>query len=233
MGMSWAISGTIGGTGSSTGCTISSTAASTDSCTGYFDYNLAVTIPQAASSPPANSRWQSSAACSFTQTTGGNMNNCNSYKQWTNQFDYSVTGGGSLTPPVITYAYLGSAGTQTTLTTTLTSIWMDSGSSCSVTNPTTGSTSTERWDTLTSCPTASGGGGSTTFAYYHQYLQTLSYSIAGTPAGSGYSAPSYTATQFGTSTPQTLTTSATGYWYDDGASWSVSPNPLSDRKSVV
>ena len=231
MGMSWAISGTIGGTGSSTGCTISSTAASTDSCTGYFDYNLAVTIPQAASSPPANSRWQSSAACSFTQTTGGNMNNCSSYKQWTNQFDYSVTGGGSPTAPVIIYTYLGSAGTQTTLTTTLTSVWMDSGSSCSVTNPTTGSTSTERWDTLTSCPTASGGGGSTTFDYYHQYLQTLSYSITGTPAGSGYSAPSYTATQFGTSTPQTLTTSATGYWYDDGASWSVSPNPLSGSSS--
>ena len=79
--MSWAVTGTVGGVGSSTVCTISSTAATTDSCTAYADYDLGVTIPQAASSPPSGTRWQSSAACTFTQTTGGNTNNCNSYKQ--------------------------------------------------------------------------------------------------------------------------------------------------------
>ena len=85
-GMSWTVTGTVGGTGSSTVCTISSTAAATDSCTGYADYDLGVTIPQAASSPPANSRWQSSAACTSTLTSGGNTENCNSYKQLTNTY---------------------------------------------------------------------------------------------------------------------------------------------------
>ena len=55
--------GTVRGYGSSTVCTISSTAAATDSCSGYADYDLGVTVPQAASSPPANTRWRSSAAC--------------------------------------------------------------------------------------------------------------------------------------------------------------------------
>ena len=79
--MSWVVTGTVGGVGSTTVCTISSTAAATDSCSGYADYDLGVTIPQAVTSPPSGTRWQSSAACTFTQTTGGNTNNCNSYKQ--------------------------------------------------------------------------------------------------------------------------------------------------------
>ena len=84
--MSWTVTGTVQGVGGSTVCTISSTAAATDSCAGYSDYNLIVTIPQAASSPPANMRWQSSAACTFTPTTGGNTENCNSYKQLDNTY---------------------------------------------------------------------------------------------------------------------------------------------------
>jgi hypothetical protein len=51
---------------------------------------------------------------------------------------------------------------------------------------------------------------------------TLSYSVTG---GSGYSAPTFSANAFGVSAPQTLTTTATGYWFDAGASWTVT-NPL-------
>ena len=93
-GMSWAItcsySDTSGGT-----CTINSVSASSVSYKFWTNYNVITTIPQAASSPPASSRWQSSAACSNTPTTGGNTYNCNSYQQWSNQYAYSVIPSGS------------------------------------------------------------------------------------------------------------------------------------------
>ncbi len=56
-----------------------------------------------------------------------------------------------------------------------------------------------------------------------QYQLTLSYSVS--DGGSGYSAPSFTANQFGSPYGQTLTTSATGYWFDAGSSWTET-NPL-------
>ncbi len=56
-----------------------------------------------------------------------------------------------------------------------------------------------------------------------QYQLTLSYSVS--DGGSGYSAPSFTANQFGSLYGQTLTTSAAGYWFDAGSSWTET-NPL-------
>jgi hypothetical protein len=52
---------------------------------------------------------------------------------------------------------------------------------------------------------------------------TLSYAVVG--GGLGYSAPTFTTYQFGSSISQVLTTTATGYWFDAASSWSV-PNPL-------
>jgi len=150
------------------------------------------------------------------------------------EMDYAVIGGGSgYTAPTLTYTKAGSGGQTLVLTTSAQAVYIDPGTTYSVTNPLSGSTSSERWSTTSASGTSAIGGSASTitFTYYNQYLQTLSYSITGTPAGSGYSAPSYTAKQFGASTPQTLTTSATGYWYDAGSSWSVTPNPLSGSTS--
>ena len=59
--------------------------------------------------------------------------------------------------------------------------------------------------------------------YYHEFKITLSYSIigGGTPA-----APTFTANEYGSPVHQALTTTPTGYWFDDGSIWSVT-NPLS------
>jgi len=104
--------------------------------------------------------------------------------------------------------------------------------SCSITFTVPADTSTSRYrlnnagsasTTWSYATSASGVEEIHTNTVYYQYLQTLSYSVIG--GGSGYSAPSFTATQLGLSAPQTLTTSATGYWYDYGSSWSVT-NPL-------
>ena len=80
-----------------------------------------------------------------------------------------------------------------------------------------GSTSTEQWITPTFAGTSAAG--TFVYPYYHQYLQTLSYSVVngGTPTN-----PIFTATnQFGATQAQIVTTTATTYWVDAGTSWSV------------
>jgi len=145
------------------------------------------------------------------------------------QMRYAVNGGGSgYTAPTLTYAKAGAGGQTLVLTTSAQSAYIDPGTTYSVTNPLSGSTGSERWSTSTPSGTAAIGGGTVVFTYYHQYLQTLSYSISG---GGTPTAPTYAANQYGASAPQVLTTSATGYWYDSGGSWSVSPNPLSGSGS--
>ncbi len=142
---------------------------------------------------------------------------------------YSIVGGGAgYSAPVFHYVY-GGVSYNYTLTGTPTSKSVDVGSAWSVTvNPLTGSNASERWystGTLSGTVTTSF---SSVFIFYHQYLQTLSYSITG--SGSGYSGPTYTANRNGGSTPYTLTTTPTGCWYDYQASWAAT-NPLSGSNS--
>jgi len=81
-GMSWNVQGTVLGTASTTGCTISSSASTTDTCSAWFDYDLPVTIANIASTPPPNTAWITEGTASWTQTTGGNTNNANSWKEY-------------------------------------------------------------------------------------------------------------------------------------------------------
>ena len=141
------------------------------------------------------------------------------------QISYSINGGGSgYTAPTLTYTKAGVTGQTLVLTTSSQSVYIDLGTIYSVTNPLGGSTGIERWSTATASGTSAIGGGTVVFTYYHQYLQTLSYSISG---GGSPTGPTYTANQYGSSSPQSLTATGTGYWYDSGSTWSVSPNPLS------
>jgi len=155
---------------------------------------------------------------------------------WENNFphdtmtvSYSTPGGAGPTgAPTFKYVdETGNAATYT-LTNTPTALWVGRGkaSAWSVTpNPLVGSNSAERW---MSGQTLKGIAATETlnFAFYHQYLQTLYYSVAG---GGSPSAPSFTANQFGASASQVLTLASTGYWFDYdngyGTSWSVT-NPL-------
>ncbi|MBI3859940.1 MAG: hypothetical protein HY296_06875 [Thaumarchaeota archaeon] len=226
-GMSWAVSGTIGGSGSTTGCAISSTVAATDSCTAYFDYNLAVTIPQAASNPPSNSRWQSSAACSFTQTTGGNTDNCNSYKQWSNYWKYAVVGGVSATAPTLSCVEYGSTATLV-LATSDQAFYCDNGAPATATDPTVDSSGTHRFDDDGQSFSIVSGGGSNTFTYYEQYLYTLDYSVTG---GGSPAAPTLTSTQFGSAYNPTLTMNPVGHWLDLGATCAFT-NPTTGSTST-
>jgi hypothetical protein len=136
---------------------------------------------------------------------------------------YSIVGGGSPTAPVFHYVLNGAA-ESLTLSKTSTALLVDAGTTWSVTpNPLGGSSSSQRWY---SNQPLTGTASSTTlvFVFYRQILQTLSYSVRG--GGSGYSAPSFQANQFGSPFPVTLTKTAARYWFDYGSSWTVGPNPL-------
>jgi len=141
---------------------------------------------------------------------------------------YGVVGGsGSSTAPTLSYTQGGVAGTYT-LTTSAVNITADYGSSWSVTpNPLGGSGGSERWQ---SSEPLSGTVSNQTilFTFYHQYLESLSYNVVG--GGSGYPAPLFTAYQFGSPVPETLTTTPAAYWYDSGSSWTVT-NPLTGSSS--
>ena len=136
---------------------------------------------------------------------------------------YSVAGGGTPTAPVLHYV-LNGVSKKLTLKTVVTKVKADGGSSWSVTpntGPLTGSTSTERWD---SNQALSGSASTTTiiFVYYHQTLQTLSYTLKG---GGTPTAPNFQSSQFGSSASVQLTTTPTGSWFDVGMAWTVT-NPL-------
>jgi hypothetical protein len=142
---------------------------------------------------------------------------------------YGVVGGsGSSTAPTLNYMEGGVAETYT-LTTSAVEVAADYGSSWSVSpNPLGGSGGSERWQ---SSVALSGTVSNQTilFIFYHQYLESLSYNVVG--GGSGYPAPLFTAYQFGSPVPETLTTTTpAAYWYDSGSSWMVT-NPLSGSSS--
>ena len=146
-------------------------------------------------------------------------------------FNYQVSGGGSgYSAPSANYI---SNGQQLYVTASSTAtVWVDSGTTYTYsTNMLVGSGGSERWQTGSNAPTGTITSPVTINPiYYNQYLMTLSYSVS--DGGSGYSAPTFTANQLGFPYGQVLTTAATGYWFDAGSSWSVSPNPLTGSSST-
>jgi hypothetical protein len=116
--------GTQLGTSGQTICSITlPNGGGAQSCSGYADYSTAVVMGSATiGGAPANSQWERSGACSFTQTSGGNTDNCNFYKQLQNTYEVTPnaqsTWDGGLTAPTVVGTVLGSSG-QTVCSITL------------------------------------------------------------------------------------------------------------------
>ncbi|MGP8126108.1 MAG: beta strand repeat-containing protein, partial [Nitrososphaerales archaeon] len=182
------ITGTVGGTAGSTLCTITASGATSPAvCSvnpAYSNYNTAVNgFTNPLGGAGANSRWQASATCSFTPTTGGNTENCNYYKQWTNTFTFSPTAPTTWDAAftgTATGTYFGTAG-STICTATLTSgggaascsAYSDNGAT--VTFATISDGTNGRWQpTAASSPTAAitSGGATKTGSYYRQLQNT-------------------------------------------------------------
>ena len=112
------------------------------------------------------------------------------YNQYSFGLDYAVSGSGSgFSAPTLTATQFGASYTPT-LGTSSNTYWLDTGLSWSVTNPLTGSGSTEQWissqtisGSVTSSSPTTAGTGTLTFTYQNQYKQTATSSPA---TGSGY-----------------------------------------------
>jgi len=136
---------------------------------------------------------------------------------------FSVVGGGSgYSPPTLTYRFNGTVKT-TPLGATPTVYDLDSGSTWSVSSQLPGSGGTQRWQTGQATNGTAASGQSESVTYYHQYLETMSYSVGG--GGSGYSVPTLSGQEFGAAMSLPVGTSPTGYWLDSGTAYSAT-NPL-------
>jgi hypothetical protein len=161
-------------------------------------------------------------------------------EQVQNTFSASFIGGSTSGDSLVlkgTYLGAGSYNIATlTYNTWSASAWTDYNTAVTFPASTTLSGSTTRWAIVSAYSTAplTAGGASYPQVYYNQYLQTLSYAVIG---GGSPSAPTATGTQFGSVYVPSLTTAATGYWFDASGSITIStptgtneqwaPNPAS------
>ncbi len=104
------------------------------------------------------------------------------YEQINEEFSYNVTGGSTpyVEAPSISYVSLGTPTTSPVSGYAL-SIWLDSGSPWSLTNPLSGSTATERWYAPSGTAGTATAGGIQVVTYQHQFsvLITVSPSACG------------------------------------------------------
>jgi hypothetical protein len=131
-------------------------------------------------------------------------------------FNYQVSGGGSgYSAPSVTYYQSGSplsvtAGPSAT-------VWVDSGSTYTYTNPLSGSGSNERWQTNQASGTVSSQG-TINPTYYHQYKMTVTASPSGVIGGTF----SITYTQFGNVYTNQQQTTTWNSWADASTTATVS-----------
>jgi Thermopsin len=141
---------------------------------------------------------------------------------------YSIVGGGAgYSPPILTYRVNGTIQTAP-LGTTPTAYNVDPGSAWSVSLQLPGSSATERWQTAQAVNGSSSSAGPESITYYHQYLETVSYSVGG--GGSGYSAPALSGQEFGAAVSLPVGTSPASYWLDAATVYSAT-NPLAGSGS--
>ena len=149
------------------------------------------------------------------------------FHQYQTSFLYSVVNGAIPMAPTLTCKQEGNS-VALPLSTSPQSYWCDIGATASATNPAPGSTSTERWSNNNQGFAISGGGGTDTFTYYHQFLVTLSYSII---SGGSPSAPAINGTAFGNASPGTLPSSPSPFWLDSGSNLNFPASLLSSSGS--
>jgi hypothetical protein len=223
---SWSSQGTISVTGTVLGvsnqqiCGIAvSTGSGGFSCQGWSDYSTQATLGSLSLSN--TQRW-ATAQSSFSDTTGGNPHKSSYYLQVLENFAYSFVGTTTApSSPALQYTSFGNS-TTFPLLGSASSVWLDSGSSWSVPASLSGSTSSERWQTLVTSGSASAGQ-TLSFVYYHQYYLSFGFNVSG--GGAGYQPPTVTFTSFGASS-----TGNEG-WIDAGTRYSYS-NPLPGSTSA-
>jgi len=149
------------------------------------------------------------------------------YHQFALTVSYSVTGGGSPSPPAVTGTQFGSPVLIATQTQGG-AVWLDSGSTWSIGNDLGGSNSQEIWASSSAPSGSMDSASSVSVTYYHQYALTLGYSVAGGGSATG---PSMSGEQFGQPFSATLGETPSTYFLDSGSTWTV-PNLLAGSSST-
>ncbi len=217
-GLSFTFTGEVAGATGSTICIVAPTSGgtATATCAGWADYNTAVSAPTNPAGQGASIRWQVSGTSTFTQTTAGNTNNVNYYKQLQNTYQATPlarTIWDTATAMTVKGTSFGTAGQTICTFTTVSgggiiscSGWTDYNTAASMT-PTSISVSTnERWQSSgASSWTQTTGGNVNNLNFYDQLQNTYE----ATPTSPATWDAAYSITVTGTATGTTGTTGCT------------------------
>jgi len=140
---------------------------------------------------------------------------------------YSEIGGSSSAAPKFTYVANGSI-ESVDLGTSPTTYLVDNGSTWGVSVNIPGQSSGERWTTSDTTSGVATGLNPIKIVYYHQYLETFSFTVMG--GGSGFESPNLTFVNYGRSNAIILGNERLGIWIDAGSTWNAS-NPLGGSTS--
>jgi len=164
------------------------------------------------------------SATSSSYTASFNSISVTAYEQVQNTFSVTNSGGN---PPsgdtlVLTGTFLASPANILSLnvgglSSASNTAWSDYNTAVTFPASTTKSSASERWSINGAISTAPLMAGGNTFSqtYYHQYQQTLSYTVVGVGSPT---APTATGTAFGVAYAPSLTNTATPYWFDASGS---------------
>ncbi len=164
------------------GIAIATLAGSTSSITTlqWTDAGTTVSFPAQGNNVPAGTRWTLSPTSTQVTpiiTSGGNVFAVTYFKQYEQSLAYAISDGTTppVSPPPITYTAFGVVKTPT-LNATTSQVWMDAGTTASVTQTYVGG-SGERWYTPTASWTITATNIVTnpSIVWYHQFQQTLVY----------------------------------------------------------
>jgi len=138
------------------------------------------------------------------------------YYQFAEIFSYSTTGGGTASPPQVSTTQYGVTQNYVLSGSPL-SLWVDSGSGWTATNPLSSSTSVERWQSQSASGLISDSS-SVALSYVHQYLLTMSFTSVGRAPPSP---PVLDYTDLATPVRSILINGPVPFWADSGSQWSV------------
>ncbi|MDE1858328.1 MAG: thermopsin [Thaumarchaeota archaeon] len=149
------------------------------------------------------------------------------YHQYSVTASYSVSGGGSPSPPALAGTAFG-ASYRPVLSASPQRYWLDSETAWTVTDPLPGSGSSERWQTGDASAGTVSASTIVSPVYYHQFALTLSYVVVG---GGAPQEPTLTGEQFGQNHTAAVTAIAAPTFLDAGSAWSV-PNLLTGSNTL-
>src|SRR3989454_715699 len=134
--------------------------------------------------------------------------------QYLTTFQYTVSGGGSYSPPSVTYYDAGLPKTALAGS----PVWADGAAAYDYQSQLPGSTPYERWSTIAPNGIVSAPGAGISTNYYHQYAVTLSYQVIG---GNAPTTPSLTGNAYGLGVPTGLSLQPSTIWLDAGSTYSL------------